>query len=368
VRLVFAIKALSTLGGGAERVFAEVVNGLNERGHEIAVLTFEPSDAGSFYSINKSIQRLRLGRGAVSKAQQLLLLPNARSAIAAFAPDVVVGFMPSCYVPLGAALSLSGIPFIASEHNVPARYARSRWRWLSILAASAYSARFTAVSEQMRAAYPAVVRRKMSVLPNPVSVAADGRADVRGTGPARHMIAVGRLHEQKDHLTLIRAFARLAHDFPIWQLRILGDGSEREVLAAEIDRLRLDERVLLVGTVRDIGAEYRSAQLYVVPSRYESLGLATVEALAYGLPAVGFADCPGTNELIVPGRNGVLVAPGADRVVALADALRPLMADTDLRLSLTTGSAPIPEGNQIASVLDRWEELLRAHSHHSAVN
>lgn len=358
MRLLFCIKALSTLGGGAERVFVDVVNGLHDRGEDVTVLTFESATAETFYEVNKHIPRLALGE-FTTKAAQVLALRTLRRKILDHAPDVVVGFMPSCYVPLSAALAFSGIPLIASEHNVPARYQKQPAHWLAILAASRFVDRITAVSEQMRREYPAAIQHKMRVLPNPVSVAVGANADTEGRFTAsKRILAVGRLHEQKDHLTLIRAFAMIRTQFPDWSVRILGDGTERGKLEQEIARFGLERQIVMAGTTRDIGAEYAAAQLFVIPSRYESLGLATIEALAHGLPAVGFADCPGTNEIIQDDVNGRLVDPGEDRVSRLAAALGALLSDTQMRVRLAIGARTGSRSHSFPAVLDRWLQLM----------
>ncbi|MCF6368150.1 glycosyltransferase family 4 protein [Rhizobium halophilum] len=358
MKLLFCIKALSTPGGGAERVFVDVVNGLYERGHDVAVLTFEPVSAPSFYELDGRIPRLAYPQSGI-RITQPKALSALRQIVLDYAPDVAIGFMPSCYVPLSAALTWSGVPVIASEHNVPARYRKQPLHWLSILASSRLVDRFTAVSAQMKQQYPVMVRNKMTVMPNPVSVAVGATANVLGSSSAqKQIIAVGRLHEQKDHLTLIRAFARIAADFPDWSVKILGDGNERDRLKREIALRSLEQRVSLAGTVSDIQAEYTAAHLYVIPSRYESLGLATIEALAHGLPAIGFADCPGTNEIILDGVNGVLVDPEDDRVAALADAMSLLMADPTRRLHLANTIGSDLSRNGLPSVLLEWENLL----------
>jgi glycosyltransferase involved in cell wall biosynthesis len=172
------------------------------------------------------------------------------------------------------------------------------------------------------------------------------------------LLAVGRLAAQKDHATLIDAFAQIADSLPDWDLRIVGEGELRATLEAAVARHALDARVQLPGNIKDISREYLSAQLFVMPSLYESQGLATEEALAHGLPAVGFADCPGTNTLIKPGCNGVLVDPGRDRARSLAATLRQLMEYDDARSSLVPTGGPSAE-SAIGSVLAMWEGLLR---------
>jgi len=359
MRILFCVKALSAVGG-AERVMAEIANGLGARGQDVAVLAFEAANVPPFYAYDETIGRHGLGE-ALGAGQSLSPrgLFRLRRTIGALSPDLVIAFMPSAYVPVALALAGSGIPVIASEHNLPDRYRGSKARWLSIRATRPVVAAYTAVTGDMRTRFPAAMQAKMSVVPNPLPAPRAERADPVGPpdGP-RTLLAVGRLHEQKDHLTLVRAFGRVAAANPGWRLRIVGEGDQRPALEAQIDALGLGDRVDLAGTTDNIEAEYAAAQLFVIPSRWESFGLVTAEALAHGLPAVGFADCPGTRDLIADGRNGVLVAPGEDRVGALADALSPLLADPEARKDLATGLAAADPAHALPAVLDVWQALV----------
>ena len=96
-----------------------------------------------------------------------------------------------------------------------------------------------------------------------------------------------------------------------------------------------------------------------VSSRFESFGMVTAEALAAGLPVVGFADCPGTNELIRHDKNGWLVGgPDRDRVEALADGLAALMTDNATRVRLgSAGPATVAQYAQ-DNVVSEWARLL----------
>ena len=129
------------------------------------------------------------------------------------------------------------------------------------------------------------------------------------------------------------------------------------MLEAQVLALGLCRRILLPGAMRDIDADYAAAQLFALPSRYESFGLATAEAMSHGLPVIGFADCAGTNELIVAGQNGLLIA-GADRVGALAGALASLMHSPEERARLGAGARSSLQHVSIDQVADRWEALL----------
>jgi glycosyltransferase involved in cell wall biosynthesis len=164
--------------------------------------------------------------------------------------------------------------------------------------------------------------------------------------------------EQKDHTTLIEAFGRLADDYPDWDLKLSGDGHLRSRLEEQVRRLGLSERVWLAGFSQDIGNEYECADLFVIPSRFESFGLVTAEALAHGLPVIGFADCAGTNELVTTGVNGLLVS-GVDRVVELEAGLRRLMADPCERQRLAAKGPLSVLDYSVENASDRWETVLR---------
>lgn len=350
----FVVKSLATLGGGAERVFAEVASGLRRRGYDIEVVTFDTPGSGSFYPLSEHLPKHDFGPQPLYPTQLMRL----RRRILELQPQQVVAFMPSSYVPVALALLGSGIHLKASEHNVPARYrpAPSKWALLNASVPAIHS--FTAVSHQMKVAYPWWIRRKMNVIQNPVCGAGASVADVVGSGKMKRLLAVGRLHPQKDHVSLIRAFGLIADSAPEWHLRILGEGDQRSILEHEVKRQGLQGRVEIPGAVTEMAAEYASAQLYVISSIYESQGLATVEAMAHGLPAVGFSDCPGTNSIIADGVNGILVDPRPTRPEALAQALRSIMLDDDRRSSLASGALAQLPGPRLDVVLDHWEAFL----------
>jgi glycosyltransferase involved in cell wall biosynthesis len=347
VKLLFIIKSLSMLAA---------------RGHDVTIASFDAPATNDFYDFGPLIRRIRLGIGRSDQrtgARQMLLRMGALRRLALrVAPDVAIGFMHSAYVPLGPGLAGTGIPAVASEHIVYSHYHNLIIERTSLNLTARFFHTITAISEEMRRGFPDQIRSRMRVVPNPVGVSADACADVRG-GAVKVLLSVGRLEPQKDQRTLIAAFARLAPKFPDWRLRILGEGVLRAELEAQIEGLGIADKVALPGATADIASEYLGAQLFAMPSAYESFGLATAEAMAHGLPAVGFADCPGTNELIVDGESGLLVE-GEDREAALADGLARLTASEELRVCMGAAAPARVAPFAPARVVDRWETLLEA--------
>jgi glycosyltransferase involved in cell wall biosynthesis len=163
------------------------------------------------------------------------------------------------------------------------------------------------------------------------------KAGTKG-GPVT-LLAVGSVVPRKGYDVLVAALATLA-DLP-WRLVIVGDRG-RSVEAAwqldvEITRHGLANRVSFTGAVahEKLADYYASADLFVLPSRFEGYGMAYAEAIAHGLPVVG--TTAGAIPDTVPESAGVLVPP--DDVDALARVLRRLIGNPQERQRLAEGAA-----------------------------
>lgn len=364
MKLLFAIKKFTAAVGGAERVLCTLCSGLASRGHDVTLVTFDAPGGLPFYPLDKQVKRIDLGIGDSSRpagvAETLHRMRALRRTVLAERPEVAVGFMHSMFVPMAFALAGTAIPVVGSEHIVPEHYRERPFQFWLLMASCPFLARLTVLSETIRATYPALARRRMTPMPNPVEPAS-GLADVGGSKEHYTLLNVGRLDPQKDHSALLRAFARIAPEFPQWRLRIIGEGPLRPELERLIDALDLKSKVAMPGVTAEIGKEYRAAEAFVISSRYEAFGLVTAEAMAHGLPVVGFADCPGTNELIEANHTGLLVTPGSDRVVSLAQTLSGLLADPALRRTLgAAGRQAMSERFSPRHACDQWERLLQS--------
>jgi glycosyltransferase involved in cell wall biosynthesis len=362
MKLLFAIKRLHSAVGGAERVLCTVCSELAMRGHDVAIVTFDPPGGQPFYSLAARVRRIDLGIGDVTRNarvdETLHRMRVLRRVVMEENPQVAVGFMHSLFVPLAFALAGTSIPVLGSEHIVPEHYRTRPLQYALLIAASPFLTKVTVLSDAIRGRYPAPIRKRMIVMPNPVVPAIDQAGS--GAKKTRYVLLnVGRLDAQKDHATLLRAFARIATAYPDWELRIIGNGPLRRELEILVHDLGLEERVRMPGVKSDIGVEYCAADAFVISSRYEAFGLVTAEAMSYGLPAVGFADCPGTNELIQDGSTGLLAAAGPDRTMSLSHELERVMSDPDLRRRLgIAAKSAIGRRFSAEHVCNLWESLL----------
>lgn len=150
-----------------------------------------------------------------------------------------------------------------------------------------------------------------------------------GMPPGRCIVAAGRLTRQKNFPLLIDAMAALPSDV---HLAILGDGPDREDLAARAAERGVADRVKLTGFVEAPGTWFAHAEIFALSSRWEGFGHVLIEAMAAGAPVVA-TDCPhGPRDIVKDGETGLLV--DNDNVEALAAALNRLLENPDLRSRL----------------------------------
>jgi glycosyltransferase involved in cell wall biosynthesis len=148
---------------------------------------------------------------------------------------------------------------------------------------------------------------------------------VQDTAPL--VVCVGRLCPQKGQDVLLRAWPQVERRVPGARLALVGDGPDRERLAASAP-----ESVLFAGAVPDTAPWYRAADLVVLPSRWEGMALAPLEAMACGRPVV-LTDVDGSRESLPAGLASRCLVPPRDPA-ALAASLSDLLRDPPLRESL----------------------------------
>ncbi len=204
-----------------------------------------------------------------------------------------------------------------------------------------------------------IARRRISVIHNPViSGDFDRRAGAAlddpwfATSAPPVLVAVGRLVEQKDPQTLLRAFAQVPAPA---RLVLLGEGPLRTELETLAGQLGLGSRVRFAGFQANPLPWVRRAAGLVLASRYEGLGNVLIEALGCGTAVVS-TDCPhGPAEILENGRHGALVPVGD--VEALAAAMRALLSCPRDPGALRTRAAEFTAEHAVARHLELFASL-----------
>lgn len=147
------------------------------------------------------------------------------------------------------------------------------------------------------------------------------------------ILSVGRLNYQKGFQFLIRAIPNIVRSVPNVKLLIVGDGEDRAFLTKLSRTLGVSDSVIFTGALSqdELPNAYATADIFVLPSLFESFGISLIEAQASGKPVIGTRS-GGTPEALVEGSTGLLVEPG--NVLQLEAAILRLLLDNDLSLKM----------------------------------
>jgi glycosyltransferase involved in cell wall biosynthesis len=186
-----------------------------------------------------------------------------------------------------------------------------------------------AISEQIAALLVAggVRREKIRVIHSGVDIEPfEAAALSHGDNSAPVIGTAAVLEERKGHRFLLEAAAELKRQGRRLKYRIAGDGSQREKLERLAQSLDLQQDVEFLGFVSDVPAFLSTIDIFVLPSLFEGLGVAVLEAMAAARPVVA-SDTGGLRELVADGETGLLAAPGDS--IALAGAISKLIAQRE---------------------------------------
>lgn len=180
----------------------------------------------------------------------------------------------------------------------------------------------------------------------------------QSTRRTRYVTIAGRLVGEKQVDHAIRAFAKVAAEFPEWTLRVCGAGPELSKLKQLVTELSLQHHVQFLGLVHEMREEWARASIALLTSRNEAFPLVLTEALAAAVPAVSY-DCPnGPSHIITDGEDGLLVPLGD--IDALATALIGLISDTALLDRYGQAALNNSKRFDLEVTTAQWEELYGA--------
>ena len=228
------------------------------------------------------------------------------------------------------ASRITNVPLVSSRHNDD-RYLMGPFRHVDRLFARR-ARKIIAISDAVRlfleqAGLPrqklVTVHYGLDALPEEPSTVTPSDLGIRPDAPL--LLAIGRLIAQKDHPTLLRAFAAVRADHPEAVLAILGAGPLEAETHRLVRQLDLEHAVFLPGRM-ETRDWLRRADLFVHTSQWEGFGIVLLEAMLAGLPIVA-TRVSAVPEVVVDGETGILVPPGDD--TALAAALATLLADPE---------------------------------------
>ncbi len=237
--------------------------------------------------------------------------------------------------PAGDAVrrALPGVPLVVSAHGGDVLATPHRSAYARRIVAKAFA------HAQLVLANSAGTEARARALGATTTTIVHLGTDLPATPPPRTatsptIVTVGHLVARKHHADVIQAVAHLIPTHPDLRYVIVGDGPERSNLEAVATQLGIAGHIDFTGQLPPAEARTRAAQtdLFVLPSTDEAFGVAYIEAMAAGIPAIGCEGEDGPTEIAAYGPGLLQVPPHNPK--ALAATIGALLADADRRTTL----------------------------------
>jgi glycosyltransferase involved in cell wall biosynthesis len=316
--------------GGAEKVAGKLAHLLARSNITVHVACRPPESNSPPYPLDESIP-----------VRALFEKDDAQiAALRSEGYDLMVGFgMPHFYSRIPHISRVLDVPFVIQECNNP--------RFIGECVSESHCCRSEEEAYWLRQAVFAHARGVRMTVPAYAESVVDevkpftyaffnalvppGTRSLRRT-PAKKLICVSAMkNENKNGLAAVEAFCRFSSRMRGWSLHLYGPnkfGKEMERLGQRFPHAAVVDH----GIVDDVEAIYGDAYALIIPSFEEGLPNVVVEALSYGVPCIGFADCSGVKHLITDEETGLLIE--REDPLALDKALGRI-ADPDLRRDLS---------------------------------
>lgn len=373
------------MAGGVEKVTCNLANALVERGHEVTILYRDRKEGNPYFYLDQRVKQYNIlfenGNQIVSEKLPVplrlfreMLRPFSQSAaqavnakfkgkqygvrICKFLDTHPADVILSCSIPSAKyVIEDAGctLPVVEMIHSHP----RVQFPDLSEA-----EKRAVEKCKVMQIILPSGLKLAHQYFPHlPVVVIGNAVAPAKklahpGDEKDHHkLICVGNISGTKQQFMLAEAFAKLVADFPDWTLEFWG--ADRSPYAIHmrkwVEKNHLSDVIHINGKTDHVEDVYAEADIFCLPSRGEGFSLALSEAMAAGLPAVGFSDCTGVSDLIENRKSGLLVTRSVDE---LAGALKELMNHPALRKTMGDVGRQAMKQYAPEHIWNQWERVL----------
>jgi glycosyltransferase involved in cell wall biosynthesis len=367
-KVFFTIPSLQ--GGGAEKVMIYILKYLDKTKYTPVLILFE--NKGQFIdNLPEDIAVHSLNKDKILKGFRWLILLRLARLFRSGKPDVIVSFMwyTNIVTLISKILGLINCGVIISE-RYPIFVRRERWlvefmRRLSIRILYPVANSIITNSVSVRDEIIQITRiphAKITVVHNPVdtaiinSLSRDRNYHQWYEENIPVIISIGRLSKEKGFPYLLRALHIISSKGFQLRLVILGKGAEENELRRLAKDLGVENRVEFLGFKKNPYKYLVRSSVFILASLFEGFPNVLLEALALGVPAIA-TDCPtGPREIITNDVNGILVRPADER--ALADAIKKLLVDKDLRKKLSEAARKRAEDFGVEKIIKQYEDVI----------
>lgn len=347
-------------GGGAERVMAGLASRLARRNHEVTLVTLD--DGGQDrHTLDPLVARRNLdlmgqSHGLIEKISRTReRIAAVRCAVNEWLPDVVLSFCDRTNILALQALASGKLPVVIAERSDPSRQNLGPFWEFQRRRTYRHAARIIALTDTAATTLSPLSQNRVVVIPSAVD-SPPCYSDRAAAAVRQTIVGVGRLEPEKGFDRLLRAFAAATAETIDWQLRILGEGSQRAALQRMSADLGIERRVEFPGWLTPIWDEIAAATFFALSSRHEGFPSALLEAMAVGVPSLA-VDCDSGPRAILSHEVDGLLAEDSERGLQLA--IERMIAAPDERERWGVAGRAVVDRFGWDAMVDAYERVLR---------
>lgn len=310
-KVLLAIPQLT--GGGAERVVSVWANELNEKGYEVHILVFSPSEDEYYVHSGVEVKYLAPSVKDYLSLSYFGRIREIRKYLMVAKVDYIISFLPAMQVWMMLASIGLGCKRLETIRVNPWRISVTD-KLQTLMWKMCYHTSYKIILQatDQQPFFGKKDQKKCVLIPNPISELYIKKYKNELDESPKTFIAAGRIDSQKNYFLMINAFARVCARHPELTLRIFGKGSDDYVaeIQRHINELGMQNNITLMGRSPHMEDEYQKSNVFMMTSDFEGLPNALMEGMASQLVCIS-TDCKtGPKDLIDHGKNGFLVPVG----------------------------------------------------------
>ena len=342
MKIAFVINSLNK--GGAERVVSLLSQELSKQ-HKVFIILYDNSIA---YEYGGKIVDIDC-KSVSGKIEKIFNVFKRRAKLKKIFEkeqfDKIFAFMESAYLPS----ILTGYPVIASVRNNIKVYSKYITKYILPKAH-----KIVTVSKDIEKQLNILGIKHTQTIQNPIYIDNEYKIKENLIKYKPFILAVGRLHEQKNFKLLIKSFKNSQAKNEL-NLLIVGEGQKRKELQELINSYGLEKKIYLVGQKDNIKDYYLQSEMFVLSSKYEGFPNVLIEALSNSCACIA-TNCPtGPSEIIANEQNGLLVEN--ENQDALTKAIDRLYFDEELKNKFRNNAQKSIKHLKLETIAKEWLSL-----------
>ncbi len=323
LKVVIFSRTYSKVVGGVEKLSLKLAKRLLALGITVHLVSFDDPNATMFFDVPTGLVWHKVSTPNIDQKSNWRIryrrVRDLRLLLRKIQPDVFIGFQVGTFLLMRIAAVGLRISSIAAERNAPTLFnfiklgrAKYWFYQLALHSASIITVQFS----EYKTLYLPSLHKRIRVTPNPVEIPNEFM-ESRRPGDKLRILFIGRLTFQKNIEVLLQALQTVESKSLV--LTVVGEGPSIKNLRSMA--LMADLEVHFEPFNKSLKTHFFDHDVFCLPSRWEGFPNVVAEALAHGLPIIGFSECAGVSSLVKPGINGELASGNSDPIT-LGNTLR----------------------------------------------